>query len=148
MPGLHGQNPCERAHNTSSFKNIPRHQKDRRDLRKGPPWLSFDLSWPRAYSVRGIFLFKNCLLLFWGTPTARGSPWAKDRTCAAAVSRATVVTMPDPDPTEPQGNPPRSFFKYYFREGVGRPRQGNRGGVGRGVSFEPQSDFDQGSRAP
>ena len=38
----------------------------------------------------------SMLFLFLATALAFGSSWARDQTCAIAVTRATVVTMPDP----------------------------------------------------
>ena len=46
---------------------------------------------------------------------ARGSSWARDQTCATAVTGATVVTMPDPEPAVPQGNSPHSFLSVLMR---------------------------------
>ena len=36
------------------------------------------------------------IFFFLAAPTARASSWAKDRTCAIAVTRVTAVTVPDP----------------------------------------------------
>lgn len=42
---------------------------------------------------------------------ACGSSWAWDQTRAIAVSRVTTVTMPDPEPSDPQGNSFKSILK-------------------------------------
>ena len=43
-------------------------------------------------------------------PVACRSSWARDRTQAPAVTRATAVTVQAPYPTEPQGTSPEYLF--------------------------------------
>ena len=38
------------------------------------------------------------------------SSWARNQTCATAVTRATGMITPDPQPTEPAGNSCRMVF--------------------------------------
>ena len=42
--------------------------------------------------------------VFFAMPKACGSSWARDQTCATAVTRTAAVTMPFTQPAVPQGN--------------------------------------------
>ena len=49
-------------------------------------------------------------MFFFTIPTVYKSSWAKDRTHATAITRATPVMIPGPQPTEPWGN--SYFFSF------------------------------------
>ena len=52
------------------------------------------------------FIEKNFMQFHLAMPTACGSSWARDQTCATAATRDTAVATADLKPAAPQGNPP------------------------------------------
>ena len=65
---------------------------------------AFQMSWGKL----GL-LVVDIISLFFATPAACRIFQARDGTEATAATQATVVTMPDPEPTEPRGTS-QSFF--------------------------------------
>ena len=65
-----------------------------------------------GYEVRAHFQFNFFFFFFFlAVPMAHGSSWARERSCATAVTRAAVVRMPDTQPTVPQENSQPNFLK-------------------------------------
>ena len=65
----------------------------------------------RKHSIIPTFFF-----FFLASPMACSSFWARGQAHATAVTQATVVTIPDPSPTAPQGNSSSlGFFFFLFK---------------------------------
>ena len=50
------------------------------------------------------------IYIFFAAPMACGSFWARDRVHTRAVTQATAVATPDPQPDTPQENPTNSIY--------------------------------------